>query len=505
LDILVEISRFGSLSTLDSQCRAGRPGWPLRFLHYFTLLRRKVEAALNENLVAKAEGWLLNVANDMEGVWDQEALVYLRSRGHDCHDQVADLIQAWKVAEQARLDEYNQRVEKPRGAEANATNIEAISPNFLRDFWGGAQPEDYSFEATMLRTVDWCEIAGFDSWWHRLEQRLKENTFSHEGTNLLPNWLFAMARSDYAIKAMRRVLERHLELISISGPNKPEPWMVRTSTTSVCVEQHLSHASAIVFAHHRLNLVHSDPELVQQAVDTLCKMQDGNGAWHNFSSDADASIESTAMAVHAIALAQPGSWPRIAERARDWLGSVQQDDGSWTEPGSPGPTYLTALVLDAIALANGDKTVTFRWPTAPPEHGETVVGAEVAERQGPRTALKVTDWADIEISFLSDFRVQFRCGQQTETCNCKELGFEDSRNGKPKRAWLLLRYLAESEGTIRNEKEIQLPWRKVEKGVQEIRGFLRQYFGIPGDPLRFAEGNGYRTVFRIVRAPSYDT
>ena len=40
---------------------------------------------------------------------------------------------------------------------------------------------------------------------------------------LMPSWLFAMARSDYAIKVMRRVLERHLELISLSGPNKPEP------------------------------------------------------------------------------------------------------------------------------------------------------------------------------------------------------------------------------------------------------------------------------------------
>jgi hypothetical protein len=467
-----------------------------------------VEAALNENLVAKAEGWLLKVANDMEGVWDQEALVYLRSRGHDCHDQVADLIQAWKVAERARLDEYNQRVGKTRGAEANATNIEAISPIFLRDFWGGAQPEDYSFEATMLRTVDWCEIAGFDSWWHRLEQRLKENTFSHEGTNLLPNWLFAMARSDYAIKVMRRVLERHLELISISGPNKPQPWMVRTSTTSGCVEQYLSHASAIVFAHHRLNLVHSDPELVQQAVDALCKMQDGNGAWHNFSSDADASIESTAMAVHAIALAQPGSWPRIAERARDWLGSVQQDDGSWTEPGGPGPTYLTALVLDAIALANGEKTLTFRWPIAPPEHDRMPGAAEVAEthrNQYPRTNLKVVDWPEIEIEFLSDLRVQIRSGPQTETFNYGDLGFEDRRNGKPNRAWLLLRHLAESNGMIREAKEVQMPWPKVEKRVQEIRQFLRQYFGISSDPLPFAEGNGYRTRFQIVRARSYDT
>lgn len=359
----------------------------------------------------------------------------------------------------------------------------------------------------MLRTVDWCEIAGFDSWWHRLEQRLKENTFSHEGTNLMPSWLFAMARSDYAIKVMRRVLERHLELISLSGPNKPEPWTVRTNSTSGCVEQHLSHASAIVFAHHRLTTPDSDPTLVQEAVDALCKMQDGKGAWHDFSNDADASIESTAMAVHAMALAQPGSWPRIAARARDWLESVQQDDGSWTEPGTPGPTYLTVLVLDAIALANDEKTVTFSRPLALAE-GDGPGAPELAESQSNqviRSMLQVEDWPDIEISFLSDERVQIRSGQQNETFNYGELGFVDRRDGKPRRAWILLRHLAESDGTIREGTAIQMSWSQVEKGVQEIRQLLRQHFGLSGDPLPFAEGNGYRTRFRIVRARSYDS
>jgi hypothetical protein len=432
--------------------------------------------------------------------------VYLRSRGHDCHDQVADLIQAWKLAEQGRLDEYNQRAGKTPGTVANVTNIEEISPIFLRDFWGGAPPVDYSFEATMLRTVDWCAIAGFDSWWHRLEQRLKENTFWHEGTNLLPNWLFAMARSDYAIKTMRRVLERHLEFISVSGPNKPEPWIVRNSG-SACVDQHLSHASAIVFAHHRLTTPDSDPKLVQRAADSLCKMQDASGAWHNFSSDACPSIESTAMAVHAIALAQPGSWPRIAARARDWLGSVQQDDGSWAEPGTPGPTYLTVLVLDAIALANGEKTVTFSRPHALPE-GDGTGAAEVVESQGNqviRSMLQVEDWPDIEISFLSDERVQIRSGQQNETFNYGELGFVDRRDGKPRRAWILLRHLAESDGTIRDGTALQMSWPQVEKGIQEIRQLLRQHFGLSGNPLPFAEGNGYRALFRIVRARSYDS
>ena len=73
---------------------------------------------------------------------------------------------------------------------------------------------------------------------------------------------------------------------------------------------------------------------------------------------------STAMALHALALAQPGGWKRQAALAQKWLWSVQPKDGSWTEPRTPGPVYLTVLVLDAIALANGEKDVTFNMPPA---------------------------------------------------------------------------------------------------------------------------------------------
>jgi hypothetical protein len=166
-------------------------------------------------------------------------------------------------------------------------------------------------------------------------------------------WLFSMVRSNYAIALMSRVLDGYLESISLAGPNKQQPWILDSTQGSACLEQHLPYASAIVFAHHRLTSDSSDPELVHRAVETICKHQDQNGAWRTFTSDADASVESTAMALHALALVQPRGWPRIAERARDWLWSVQDGHGSWIEPGTPGPVYLTVIVLDEIALANG--------------------------------------------------------------------------------------------------------------------------------------------------------
>src|SRR6185437_11863219 len=75
------------------------------------------------------------------------------------------------------------------------------------------------------------------------------------------------------------------------------------------------------------------------------------------------------------------------------------------------------------------------------------------------------DWGDIEITFLSDERVQIRAGKKTETRNYAEFGFQDGRTHNPTRAWQTFRRLAELGGNIKSEKEAQEPWPKVEKRV----------------------------------------
>jgi hypothetical protein len=327
------------------------------------------------NMLAKAEGWLSSVVDHVEMAADQEALVYLRSRGREYHDQVTALVESWKKAEQARLDEYNRKItvlalpsgkkrSKKRDPEANVSNFEEISRIFLRDFWDATPLGEYSLDATMLRTVDWCGIAGFEQWWRRLAQSRKEMLLQGgmEEPVTAAYWLFNMARSDYAIQLMPRVLEGYLESISLAGPNKRQPWVFPGSAG---LEEHLAYASALVFAQNRLSSDNVPAELVLQAVETICKHQIQNGGWRTLTGDADVSIESTAMALHALAVAQPRGWPRMAARAAEWLWSMQRDDGSWAEPAASGPVHLTVLVLDAIALANNDDKLTFRWSRAP--------------------------------------------------------------------------------------------------------------------------------------------
>jgi len=162
-----------------------------------------IESAKPANPLARAEGWLWSVADHIDKAdladmaLDQEALVYLRSRGYDCHDQVTAVVESWKTAEQARFDEYNQdiavldlrsgkKTSKGREPEANVTNFGEIFPIFLRDFWDFALLGECSLDASMLRTVDWCGITGFEQWWRRLTQPTRRTKTSARSPKKAP-------------------------------------------------------------------------------------------------------------------------------------------------------------------------------------------------------------------------------------------------------------------------------------------------------------------------------
>jgi hypothetical protein len=117
----------------------------------------------------------------------------------------------------------------------------------------------------------------------------------------------------------------------------------------------------------------------------------------------------------------------------------------------------------------------------------------------------VATWDTIEISFLSDERVQIRHGTISETRNYAEFGFDDKRSGKPNQAWVALRALAEQRGVIKDAAKMPQPWSKVEKRIQEIRKVLRKHFGISADPIQFVNRVGYQAKFKICCSPSFHT
>jgi len=116
-------------------------------------------------------------------------------------------------------------------------------------------------------------------------------------------------------------------------------------------------------------------------------------------------------------------------------------------------------------------------------------------------ALRPQSWEGLAIRFLSDERVQLVVGDERETLNYAEFGFEDGRSKKPNLAWTTLRTLAEQQGTLSQPTDAS--WAKVEKRIQEIRRVFRGRFGVNDDPLPYTNGVGYKARFQIGCAPSY--
>jgi hypothetical protein len=178
-------------------------------------------------------------------------------------------------------------------------------------------------------------------------------------------------------------------------------------------------------------------------------------------------------------------------------------------PPEPSPPKTTVQVTPLLTPAQTAQAPTpsavpeFQTPPARPSIEEKQKADLKRESRAPSGTASATTWDKIEISFLSDERVQIRAGKLLETRNYAEFGFEDRRNGTPNRAWVTLRALAEQRGIIRQPTNAHRDWPQVEKGIQEIREILRKHFSIASDPIPFVRGAGYRACFKIGCGPSY--
>ena len=129
-----------------------------------------------------------------------------------------------------------------------------------------------------------------------------------------------------------------------------------------------------------------------------------------------------------------------------------------------------------------------------------------ADGPGQGADQSIGKWEDLEIRFLSDERVQiFIRGRANNTRNFAEMGFEDLRGngGKPNAAWHVLHTLAANNG-ISPDKVIS-GQQAIQKRMQQIRKVLGAQFGLPENPIRFVDGTGYVTSFKITRSLACDT
>lgn len=171
------------------------------------------------------ELWLTYFSRHMERHGDQEAVVWLRSRKHTCADQVDEIVARWRSDESkafalgdggsSSFDVATGRREDspPKPIDRNA-DIRKLSRFMLHDFWYPVGNQQFTIDATMLRTADWCEIGGFDEWWERLAKEAWENAL-HGGVEPIPAsyYLFAMCRSDSGRRLINRSLLHILDAI----------------------------------------------------------------------------------------------------------------------------------------------------------------------------------------------------------------------------------------------------------------------------------------------------
>jgi hypothetical protein len=167
-----------------------------------------------------------------------------------------------------------------------------------------------------------------------------------------------------------------------------------------------------------------------------------------------------------------------------------------------------ALGLNTASLLERRKTLVSEWALVVASSNVTIRHVPFLEDEDvqfdTQEAKSLRSWEEVEISFLSDERIEICVGgKHRSTHNYGELGFEDRRTGRPNLAWVMLRELAKERGTIQQPQAGQYRVM-VQKRIEEIREKLRNHFEIAGDPIPF-NGSTYQSGFAISCRKSFDT
>lgn len=234
--------------------------------------------------------------------------------------------------------------------------------NTQPDFWYGRDGQEHTIDATMLRTVEWCEIGGFEDYWIRNANRQYESLISN-GIDPIPAsfYIFNMCRSEFGIQLNIKALKLMLDAIVIPEETGEDPWRRRFwRIDPPRLVENFAYAAIIAFVDKILLSPNNNTPLVEKALNLLLKHQENSGGWKCWSTDDDVSIEITAMVIHTLVLTKPRGWEIAVSRAKDWLLSIQDRSGYWYDEGCPDVVYLTVLVLDAIELASGGYKTTLK-------------------------------------------------------------------------------------------------------------------------------------------------
>jgi hypothetical protein len=337
---------------------------------------RAIEPSRFLGPIDRARAWLRYFAENCGQYGEEEAIVYCKSRQIDCRYDLDSLLLRWSDDANAEIERARTLTDTLADAQLKEFRIDGTDSSWaLNDFWTPSRVQQTTLEATMLRTVEWCDIREFDQWWLRAGRATEESALTSGIDTLFGGrWLFDTCRSRLAMNLMPSACERTLKLLeSVHGGSRPH-WYVRHHLTDR-EAIHLGHIACLLFAHARLRHKCSASALIEEAVSTLLANQRPDGSWAVYDVGTSPSVHATAMAMTALRLVSPGAAEGAIQRARDWLLASQLIEGYWRDP-AVDPFYLTVLVMDALEAQGDDPgghVVTFD----PPEH-------RLASAQEPR-------------------------------------------------------------------------------------------------------------------------
>jgi hypothetical protein len=116
----------------------------------------------------------------------------------------------------------------------------------------------------------------------------------------------------------------------------------------------------------------------------------------------------------------------------------------------------------------------------------------------PHKLRRGTRWENITIEFLSTERVCIRAGKYKYDTDFREMGFENSKTGKPNTKWNFMQALAAKNGSIVWDEGGDLKYKKL---VQLLSEDLSNYFSIDFPPFEpYSSKKGY-TLKATIYAP----
>ncbi len=317
--------------------------------------------------------------NELE---DQESLVYFVSRGVDCSIYIQNLNSRFKQ-KKLKSEKFTKLIESLPNNQLRLLGLRRHkSPRkFNEEFtmrdaaWRSTRTvvndDESHLIASMFRTIEWCDIGGFDDILDSYLSGLREDIARGDEVDqeLASQFLFYICRSDLAVEIMGENLIKLLDIVERPDYQLTTPWHRWNHDQSLMmfrggieINSIYAYAASLAFANKRLRQYNLNKEIVNQSTKWLLESQGEDGSWKTSTLLDEPSILTTCMAVHALALNKPRGWKLAVAQACDWLLKKQDKFGFWYE--SPfclvDPVHLTVLVLDTMALVKGEMLITFR-------------------------------------------------------------------------------------------------------------------------------------------------